>query len=127
VGTKIDSEWLKWWRYGIAAQGDFNGDGLEDYSWYGGDDTSREEYVVISSPQGYRKVDIDATFERAWKRQYPTKEPEFGPLGRFTAAERIERNGETVTLVAAVNTLEMQRSRTYRLQVDDKSFVFADK
>ena len=32
VGNKIEGEWVKWWVYGIAAHGDFNGDGVRDYS-----------------------------------------------------------------------------------------------
>lgn len=65
-----------WWVYGLVREADFNGDGIPDFSWHGGDDVSDKNLVVLSSPRGYRKVDIDATLRGEWRRRFPADPPE---------------------------------------------------
>ena len=59
------------WSTGIWASYDFNRDGRVDYVWRGGDDTSEQLLVVLSSNSGYRLVDVFGTLEREWPRRYP--------------------------------------------------------
>jgi hypothetical protein len=61
-----------YWVYGLVREADFNGDGVPDFSWHGGDDTSELNLLALSSPSGYRKVDINATLEREWRRRFPS-------------------------------------------------------
>src|SRR5262249_34889468 len=68
VGT-TESEY---WVYGLVREADFNGDGIPDFSWYAGDDTGEEKLLVLSSPNGYRKVDVEASLSREWRRRFPS-------------------------------------------------------
>ena len=79
IGGLYGKEWLKWWTYGVQNCGDFNRDGVLDYTWYGGDDTSLGHYLILSSPAGHRIIDIEKTFQQAWTRQYAGKAPAIGP------------------------------------------------
>lgn len=76
IGDKVDGEWLKWWKFGIQNCGDFNRDGILDYTWHGGDDTTQEHYLLLSTSAGYRKISIEETFERHWARTRPDKQPD---------------------------------------------------
>ncbi len=127
IGTRIDSTWVNWWNYGIAAKGDFNEDGFQDFSWYGGDDTSDAKYVLLSSPKGYRRVDIYASLAKAWKLRYRAKAPEFASVASEFSEEdvRIERSAGTMTLFATVRRSAVQPGRTYRVQIGEADFVFA--
>lgn len=80
VGWLSGKEWLKWWKYGVMNCGDFNRDGVLDYSWYGGDDTSQEHYLILSTPSGHRIIDIEKTFEKEWVRQRGGKAPDLPDL-----------------------------------------------
>lgn len=71
---RIGEPGVTWWNYGITGEGDLNGDGKTDYGWYGGDDTSIVRYAFISTRKGFRKVDVDETFRRAWKRDHASEE-----------------------------------------------------
>ncbi len=81
VGKFVGSDMVKWWNYGITAEGDFNGDGTVDYAWYGGDDTSFVLYLFMSSEQGYAKVDVIKTLEGAWKRRFHVLAPDLTASG----------------------------------------------
>ena len=81
IGGLYGKEWLKWWTYGVQNCGDFNRDGVLDYTWYGGDDTSLGHYLILSSPAGHRIIDIEKTFQQAWTRQYAGKAPAIGHVG----------------------------------------------
>ena len=70
VGSYFSGELVKLWNCGVANEGDFNGDGLPDYSWYGGDDTGQEMYLFLSSDRGYKRVDLLKTVEAAWQRRF---------------------------------------------------------
>ena len=81
IGRLDDGKWLKLWNYHIQNCGDFNRDGVLDYSWYGGDDTTSEHFLILSTPAGYRTVDITSTFMREWVRQRGGNEPELDRVG----------------------------------------------
>lgn len=67
IGRIVNAEELKWWNYGISDEGDFNGDGKADYTWYGGDDTSDAMYLFLSSTQGYK---AGRRHKNAWNRRF---------------------------------------------------------
>jgi hypothetical protein len=127
VGRRIDKEDVKFWNYGIAAQGDFNGDGVEDYSWYGGDDTSDEKFLILSAETAYRKVDIYATFAREWTRRYRTKAPDFRDGGNdwYLRDEMIELV-EGLPILSSKPSSRLQPTGPVRtLRVEPNNFVFA--
>src|ERR1039458_1141787 len=55
VGTFVGQDVLKWWNYGIGDEDDFNGDGVPDYTWCGGDDTGFAMYLFLSSNRPYQR------------------------------------------------------------------------
>ena len=126
VGRRIASEDVKLWNYGIAAQGDFNGDGIEDYSWFGGDDTSNKEFLILSSETGYRKLDIYATFAREWTRRYRTKAPDFGDLGSDWRLrdEKVEWAGGLPILSGKPHNRLQPTGPARTLRIEPDNFVF---
>jgi hypothetical protein len=78
--VEIGDTQMTWWNYGITEEDDFNGDGVPDYAWYGGDDTSQEEYVFLSSDSGYRRLDVYKTMQREWARTFHSAAPDFRDL-----------------------------------------------
>lgn len=81
VGTYVSSEPEKWWNYGIADERDFNGDGVPDYSWYGGDDTGFEMYLFLSRDGRFERVNILKTVATAWQQRHRKSPPDFGDSG----------------------------------------------
>jgi len=62
-----------WWVYGLVQEAEINGDGIPDFCWYGGDDTGELKLLVLSSPSGYRKIDVNETLKREWRRHFPSE------------------------------------------------------
>jgi CelD/BcsL family acetyltransferase involved in cellulose biosynthesis len=114
------------WLYGIGAHGDFNGDGVRDYSWHGGDDTSDSMYVVLSSASGFRTVDVNATMEAAWTRRYGRKSPDFALQDDvWIKAVQLERTEEEISLViSVVDGRKLPKLPVLRFRVDQSQFVF---
>lgn len=81
VGRSFDGQLVRTWFYGIVDEGDFNGDGVPDYSWYGGDDTGQEMYLLRSSDGGYKRIDLLKTVEAAWRRRFNKPPPDLGEVG----------------------------------------------
>jgi len=84
IGGYYNGQGDQWWNYGIVDEGDFNGDGLPDYSWYGGDDTGGVSYLFLSSSSGYKRVDIEKTVEAAWKKRFNKPAPDLSDSGATT-------------------------------------------
>jgi len=78
IGRLHEKEWLKLWTYGVRNCGDFNRDGVLDYTWTGGDDTTNDSYLILS---GRGIIDLAKTFQQAWTRQYGGKAPAIGDVG----------------------------------------------
>lgn len=64
---KIGDRQAKFRDYGIEDQADFNADGKPDFTLYTADGSSRHFFIELSSPHGYRRVNIGATINRYWK------------------------------------------------------------
>ncbi|MBA3975242.1 MAG: hypothetical protein C0504_13630 [Candidatus Solibacter sp.] len=126
IGRRIEGQWVKLWRYGIAAHGDFNGDGVRDFSWHGGDDTSDSMYVVLSSASGFRTVDVNATMEEAWTRRYGGKAPNFTLQDdAWIRAVQLERTGEEMSLlISVVDGRKLPKLTFLRFLVEQSQFVF---
>ena len=100
VSKKVDGQWNGWWNYGVCQRADFNNDGVDDYHWYGGDDTGEEDWLVLSSPSGYRKIEVRKTIEREWSRRFKTKPPDLGYEGLSLLVMRVlEEEGKLSLLV----------------------------
>jgi hypothetical protein len=84
VGRHAGGQVVKWWSYGIQNCGDFNRDSILDYTWYGGDDTGHEHFLLLSNPSGpYKKISIERTLQHHWARTRRDIPPDFGAVGDF--------------------------------------------
>jgi len=119
-----------YWVYGLVREADFNGDGVPDFSWHGGDDTSELNLLALSSPRGYRKVDIDATLEREWRRNYPSDPRDNNLLeDPFFSDMKLVRNAGKNWLQGVVHfidasNIEQIRTLERQLSASQDSFVF---
>ena len=103
VGKLVGQDPVKWWNYGICDEADFNRDGKPDYVWYGGDDTSFELYLFLSSGNRYQRIDVLSTVQAAWQRQFHTKAPSFAATGEYTLGDtKLERSPAGLALLATV-------------------------
>jgi hypothetical protein len=116
------------WHYGIAAEGDFNGDGLPDYSWYGGDDTGEELYLFLSSDSGYKRIDLLKTIEAAWQRRFNKPPPDLGDFHNEYKLDDIVLENSAAGLVLNVSVLPnpleetVTTKRTYRFSIQQADF-----
>jgi hypothetical protein len=103
VGTLVGQDPVKWWNYGLCDEADFNGDGKPDYVWYGGDDTSFELYLFLSSSNRYQRIDVLRTVQAAWQRQFHKKAPDLAATGEYALGNTIlERSKAGLALLATV-------------------------
>lgn len=124
VGRLEAGSEVKYWNYGIAVEGDFNHDGQPDYSWYGGDDTSDEMYVFLSSRHGYRKLGVYKTLQEEWVRRFRATAPDLGAADDDCAVRDVAvvRHAGRTTLEATVTVEPSGASRS--LRVPEGRFVF---
>ena len=124
IGGLYGKEWLKWWTYGVRNCGDFNRDGVLDYTWYGGDDTSLGHYLILSSPAGHRIIDIEKTFEAEWVRQRGGKAPDLPDLHEsFLHKVTIHWAPNQLTLAAEGYRLSDPPSRKTRMESTSNNWV----
>jgi len=122
IGKFVDSDMVKWWNYGIADEGDFNGDGAVDYAWYGGDDTSFVMYLFISSDHGYARVDVLKTLDAAWKRRFHRTAPDLTETGGEYAITDVvvRRAASGLTLVTRMKRMnpggETEGTLTFKIE-----------
>ena len=119
----------KWWTYVIATEGDFNGDGIQDYSWYGGDDTSFAMYVFLSCRSGHCGFDMLRTLANEWARRSGEEVPDLAiAFGKFDVGHvELQRDSgsDALTLSAEIGvwTDAYRHRHVQRLQVDEIRFV----
>jgi len=119
-----------YWVYGLVREADFNGDGIPDFSWHGGDDTSELNLLALSSSRGYRKVDIDATLEREWRRRYPSDsrgdnlldDPVFSNVKLVRTARKLWLHG--VVHFSDASNVDQIRNYERQLRASEDNFVF---
>jgi hypothetical protein len=126
IGEASGSDVVKLWNYGIADEADFNGDGVPDYSWYGGDDTGFEMYLFLSAGLKYKKVDLLKTLQLAWKKRFHKAGPDFGAVGgRYALVSTVlVRSASGLAFLAEVehSSLDEKRSSTYRFRIAEGDF-----
>ena len=126
IGGYSNGQGDQLWNYGIASEGDFNGDGLPDYAWYGGDDTGGEMYLFFSSENRYKRVDVLKTVEAAWKQRFKKPAPDLSDSdsGYCVSKVVLERSTTGIVLHAAVPypASEGQREGTYRFDIAQENF-----
>lgn len=129
IGDYSSGALIKTWHYGIAAEGDFNGDGLPDYSWYGGDDTGEERYLFLSSDSGYKRVDLLKTVEAAWQSRFNKPPPDLGDLEGKYELDDLELENSSVGLVLdatvrpnPISVTSKTTKRIYRFRIAQADF-----
>jgi hypothetical protein len=130
----IGSHEVKWWNYGIRADGDFNRDGRADYLWYGGDDTSEVLYVFLSHGSGYRRLDVFRTMKKDWARRFPAI-----PVPDFDSVDFAPSGSGEIVDISLMRTFGMLRlqlhmkaavpgsgqMKTYILDIPESRFVIS--
>lgn len=132
---RVPVEWMDgdeshaWWNYGIADEGDFNGDGQPDYTWYGGDETGGVMLLFLSSPYGYIQTDVLKTIEKVWERRLHLAAPDFSdPESSDWALEaiRIRKQEKGVELTAVIVDhpgTSRKKQPDVRLEIAEAEFV----
>lgn len=124
IGGQYEGEWLSWWTYGVRNCGDFNRDGVLDYSWYGGDDTTSGHFLVLSTPSGHRIIDITKTFQHAWARQRGGKAPDLElNYENFLHRVTLHWAREGLALVAEGQPLNDKAGKFIRMKVEEQYWV----
>ena len=113
IGGLHGKEWLKWWRYGVWNCGDFNRDGVLDYTWYGGDDTTSGHYLILS---GHGIIDLGKTFQKEWARQRGGKAPAIGDVGDGYSFERLTFYWSPAAMRISATLQPYGRGRPERLE-----------
>lgn len=130
VGSYVNEGLVKLWNYGVVKEADFNGDGIPDYAWYGGDDTGQEMYVFLSGTDGhYSQVDVLKTVQGAWSRRFQKKAPDLGEIGGVYAMTRttLIRSPEGLSLAATVqrSSSDGATKETYDFRIGQADFKTA--
>lgn len=112
----------RYWNYGIAVEKDFNGDGLPDYSWYAGDDTSDEMFILLSQERGYRKLDVYKTIKKEWVRRFPRDSLTITSDSDALVRLNLVKIAGNLVLEATVQKFESQLSHT--LSIPQSNFVY---
>ena len=126
IGDHVGRDDVKWWKYGLAAEADFNGDGLPDYVWYGGDDTGFALYLFLSSAGHYKRTDILKTVEAAWQQRFHKAAPDLGgTAGRHVLGETaLESSANEVVMSATVERTSGSSAtkEAYRFRIAEAHF-----
>lgn len=128
IGRRLNGEDLKFWNYGLVVQRDFNADGIDDFSWYGGDDTSQAEYVVLSTSSAFRKIDVYATLSAEYARRLKIDPPDLNRVGvDFEVRdERIETShGNLILAATVIDARDITKVCTAVLRIASDDFVTA--
>ena len=127
VGKVTGSGTLKWWHYGIVEESDFNGDSLTDYSWYGGDDTTSDMYLFLSTGGKYQRVDVLKTVQSAWRHRFHQTAPDLGDSGgNYGLGDcSLERSEKGIILLASVEPSKLNGASgpTYQFRIPEADFV----
>ena len=126
VGTFVGQDVVKWWNYGIADEDDFNGDGVPDYTWCGGDDTGFAMYLFLSSNGQYQRVDVLKTVQSAWRQRFHKPAPDLGGSDSGYALNDtvLERSATGLVLLAKVDhvTINGTNKGTYQFRIGQADF-----
>lgn len=122
VGSVVNNKPEKWWNYGVVDEGDFNNDGVPDYSWYGGDDVGHAMYLFLSGKTGYSKVDILSTAQGAWARRFNAGSPNLHHLsGNYGIGDIfVERSAGDMALT--VNVRKYIEAETFSFRIEPSDF-----
>jgi hypothetical protein len=127
VGDVFRGDVVKWWNYGVADEGDYNGDGLPDYSWYGGDDTSEHYFIFLSSDGNYRRVDVIKTVQKAWQQRFHETVHDLDEVAgeHYLGEVALERAVTGLILEAEVKHRKTGRPevRSYRFRIRQSDFI----
>lgn len=120
-GEKLEGEWVNYWTYGLTANGDFNNDGKEDFWWDAGDDTSSQELLILSTPSGYRQIDVYDTLKAAWRLRYKSSAPDLALISNFYNFKfSLELSKTKLNLIAEGTDHE---SKTYSFRIPAEQFI----
>lgn len=128
--VKVGTAQATYWVYGLVREADFNRDGIPDFSWHGGDDVSELNLAVLSSPQGYRKMDVEASLRNEWRRRFPCDpnennlllDPVFSDMKLLRTSEKLQLEG--IIRFSEFSGNHGVKEYARRLRVRDQNFVY---
>ena len=128
----VGTDEATWWVYGLVQEADINGDGIPDFCWYGGDDTSELKLLVLSSPSGHRKINVNETLKHEWRRRFPSERMENGDGtdDPDTSQLKLIRVSEKIVMQAVVTStffdpkIDGMKTYVHRLRVPEARFVY---
>jgi len=127
VGRVVGRDTVKFWKYCLGGERDYNGDGVPDYYWYGGDDTSEEFLLFLSSDGNYKRVDIIKTVEKVWKQRLHKAAPDLGEVGgEYSLGETaLERTATGLILQVTVEHVNFSTGerQSYRFRIVQGNFA----
>lgn len=127
VGDVVGQDIVKYWIYGLKGECDYNGDGVPDYYWEGGDDTSDELLLFLSAGVKYERVDIVKTVEKAWQQRFHRAAPDLGEVGgEYSLGETtLERTATGLILHSTVEYVSFTNgeTRSYRFRIVQGNFA----
>lgn len=124
IGEVVDSALVRYWNYGIADEADFNGDGVPDYSWYGGDDTGQNMYLFLSSGSRYKAVNVLKTVQAAWVKRFHKAAPDLGEAdGDYDLRNiRLERSALGLSLSATITSFDEINNGPWHFLIGEADF-----
>jgi hypothetical protein len=117
----IGDRHVKYRNYGISEQKDFNGDGKPDFALFAETGTTRQFLLELSSPKGYRRVDMTKTIGRYLHR----RQRETANVSDLKDV-RLIRSGHSLTISATVVLSAGKETRT-RITIPESDFVWDPK
>lgn len=108
------------WRFGITAEGDFNGDGRIDYAWYGGDDTASMHFLFLSCDGGYCAFDLTSSLAAAYERKFRGRALDLAANDYSTTRLTIQRSQEGLIVSAYITGLS---AKPLRIEAESKLWV----
>lgn len=128
--VKVGTTEATYWVYGLVREADFNGDGIPDFSWHGGDDVSELNLAVLSSKQGYRKMDVEASLRNEWRHRFPSDPGENNLLQDPVFSDmKLLRTSGKLQLQGTIRFSEFSASHGVKeherhLRVQEQNFVY---
>ena len=114
VGNGSGHDAVMLWNYGIANEGDFNGDGVPDYAWYGGDDTGSEMYLFLSAGSHYERIDVLKTVRSAWQQRFHTSARDLGESDGPYALDNVVLQHSAARLVLLAKVIRSEADGTVK-------------
>jgi hypothetical protein len=129
IGSYEKGQLVEDWTYGIIVEKDMNGDGIQDYVWYGGDDTGQRLLWFISKDRYYDCINVLKSAQAAWMKKFGKAAPDLGVVFGDKMVDDVRWDGHTQLLIVTVvpNDSEEGKTHGWKLTVTPSEFVHSKR